>query len=60
MSRDRAIGQILELSAEAQKKRREAAENSPTFHKLTGAVIAYGEALELLTKLPKECSTNNC
>jgi hypothetical protein len=51
---DKAIDRILELSAKAQTKRREAAENSHTFHKLTGAVLAYGEALNLLTKLRKE------
>jgi hypothetical protein len=56
MSPDEAIDRILELSAEAQTKRREAAENSPKFHKLTGAVLAYGEALDLLTKLRKECN----
>ena len=59
MSPDKAIDRILELSAEAQTKRREAAQNSPAFHNLTGAVVAYGKALELLTKLQKECYTNN-
>ncbi len=54
MSPDEAINRILELSAEAQTKKRETAENSPAFHKLTGAVLAYGEALDLLTRLPKE------
>ena len=54
MSPDKAIYRILELSAEAQTKRREATENSPSFHKLTGAVLAYGDALDLLTKLRKE------
>jgi hypothetical protein len=54
MSREDAIDRILELSAEAQTKRREAAENSSAFHKLTGAVLAYGQALDLLTKLRKE------
>ncbi len=54
MSPSKAIDRILELSAEAQAKRREAAKNSATFHKLTGAVLAYGEALDLLTKLQKE------
>jgi hypothetical protein len=54
MSPDEAINRILELSAEAQTKRREAAENSRTFHNLTGAVLAYGEALDLLTKLRKD------
>jgi len=51
MSPDAAIDRILDLSAEAQAKRREVAEDSPQFHKLTGAVLAYGEALTLLTKL---------
>jgi len=54
MSPDEAIDRILELSAQAQTKRRETTENSPTFHKLSGAVLAYGEALDLLTKLQKE------
>ena len=35
-----AIERILELSAEAQIKRREAAEDSPRFHSLTGAIAA--------------------
>jgi hypothetical protein len=56
MSPEDAIDRILELSAEAQTRRREAAENSSTFHKLTGAVLAYGQALDLLTKLRKEPS----
>jgi len=55
MSLDDAIDRILELSAEAHTKRREAAENSSTFHKLTGAVLAYGQALDILTKLRKDC-----
>lgn len=46
-----AIERILELSAEAQIKRREAAEDSPKFHNLTGAIAAYGKALDLLSKL---------
>ncbi len=56
MSPDDAIDRILELSAEAHTKRREAALNSTMFHKLTGAVLAYGQALDLLTKLRKESS----
>jgi hypothetical protein len=51
-----AIERILELSAEAQIKRREAAEDSPTFHNLTGAIVAYGKALGLLSK-PEEVQT---
>ncbi|HEV2197968.1 MAG TPA: hypothetical protein VGR55_20455 [Candidatus Acidoferrum sp.] len=56
MSPDEAIDRILDLSAEAHTKRRQAAENSSAFHKLTGAVLAYGQALDLLTKLRKESS----
>jgi hypothetical protein len=51
MSPDSAIERILELSAEAQIKRREAAEGSPAFYNLTGAIAAYGKALGLLSKL---------
>jgi hypothetical protein len=51
MSPDSAIEQLLELSAEAQIKRREAAEDSAAFHNLTGAIVAYGKALGLLSKL---------
>jgi hypothetical protein len=54
MSQDKAIDRILELSAEAHTQRREAGENSSTFHRLTGAILAYGQALDLLTKLQKE------
>jgi hypothetical protein len=56
MSPNGAIERILELSAEAQVKRREAAEDSPAFHNLTGAIIAYGKALGVLSKL-KEVQT---
>lgn len=62
MSPDSAIEQILELSAEAQIERREAAKDSPTFHTLTGAIVAYGKALGLLSKLKKvqsELCSNN-
>ena len=62
MSPDSTIERILELSAEAQIKRREAAEGSPTFHNLTGAIVAYGKALGLLSKLKEvqaERSSNN-
>ena len=51
MSPDSAIERILELSAEAQIQRREAAKDSPAFHNLTGAIVAYGKALGLLSKL---------
>ena len=46
-----AIERIPELSAEAQIKRRDAAEDSPAFHHLTGDIAAYGKALGLLSKL---------
>jgi hypothetical protein len=51
MGLESAIERILELSAEAEIKRREAAEDSPAFHNLTGAIAAYGKALGLLSKL---------
>jgi hypothetical protein len=56
VSPDSAIERILELSAEAQIQRREAAKDSPAFHNLTGAIVAYGKALGLLSKL-KEVQT---
>jgi len=51
MGLDSAIERTLKLSAEAQIKRREAAKDSPAFHNLTGAIVAYGKALGLLSKL---------
>jgi hypothetical protein len=48
---DRAISRVLELSAEAQITRRNTPKNSPAFHNLTGAIIAYGKALALLIAL---------
>jgi hypothetical protein len=47
------IERILERSAEAQIKRREAAEDSPAFRNLTEAIVAYGKALGLLSKLQR-------
>ena len=46
---EQAIERIIELSADAQIARRMTPTNSPTFHKLTGAIAAYGKALALLT-----------
>jgi hypothetical protein len=46
-----AIARILELSADAQIARRMVAEDSPTYHSLSGAIAAYGKALGLLTAL---------
>jgi len=51
MSPDGAIERMLEVSAEAQIKRREAAEDSPGFRNLTGAIVASGKAVGLLPKL---------
>ena len=48
---NKVIEAILELSADAQIHRREAAQDSPAFHNLTGAIAAYGKVLELLTML---------
>jgi hypothetical protein len=53
----RAIELILELSAEAQIRRREFAKESPAFHSLTGAIVTYGKVLALLSKLQeRHCS----
>jgi hypothetical protein len=43
------IEQVLELSADAQIKRRETLPASITFHNLTGAILAYAKLLHLLT-----------
>ena len=45
------IERILELSADAHIRRRGTLKDSPEFHNLTGAIAAYGKALELLTAL---------
>ena len=44
-----AIERVLEMSADAQITRRETPKDSPAFHRLTGAIAAYGKALALLT-----------
>jgi hypothetical protein len=46
-----AIERVLELSADAHIRRRGTIQDSPEFHKLTGAIAAYGKTLELLTAL---------
>jgi hypothetical protein len=46
-----AIERVLELSADAQITRRQTPKDSPAFHRLTGAIAAYGKALALLTAL---------
>jgi hypothetical protein len=46
-----AIERILELSADTQIARRITSKDSPAFHNLTGAIVAYGKALAFLTAL---------
>jgi hypothetical protein len=48
---NKAIEEILELSADAHILRRGTIQDSPEFHKLTGAIAAYGKTLALLTAL---------
>jgi hypothetical protein len=48
---NKVIELILELSAEAQIRRRGTVKDSPEFHELTGAITAYGKTLALLTVL---------
>ena len=48
---NKGIERILELSADAHVRRRGTVKDSPEFHKLTGAIAAYGKALALLTAL---------
>ncbi len=45
---NKGIERILELSADAHIQRRGTVKDSPEFHKLTGAIAAYGKALALL------------
>ena len=46
-----AMERVLELSADAHIERRMAAEDSPEFHSLTGAIAAYGKVLAVLAAL---------
>ena len=48
---NKGIERILELSADAHIRRRGTVKDSPEFHKLTGAIAAYGRMLALLTAL---------
>jgi hypothetical protein len=48
---NQGIERILELSADAHIRRRGTVKDSPEFHNLTGAITAYGKALELLTAM---------
>ena len=63
------IERILELSADTQIARRITAKDSAAFHTLSGAIVAYGKALALLTALQKreefytvihECEFSEC
>jgi hypothetical protein len=58
---DQVVEKILELSADAQIKRRATSKYSLAFHDLTVAIAAYGEAIAELAKLQQqqeELSTN--
>lgn len=46
-----AIEKVLELSADAHMERRMTAQDSAAFHRLTGAIAAYGKALSALVAL---------
>jgi len=46
-----AIEQVLELSADAHIERRMTAQDSAAFHRLSGAILAYGRTLSLLVAL---------
>jgi hypothetical protein len=46
-----AIEGVLELSADAHIQRKMAARGSLDFHRLTGAIAAYGNALAVLVEL---------
>jgi hypothetical protein len=50
---DQAVKRVLELSADAQITRRKIPKDSPAFHSLTGAIVAYGKALAILTALQR-------
>lgn len=47
----KGIERILELSADAHIQRRYVTKDSFAFHNLTGAIMAYGKVLALLTAL---------
>jgi len=48
---DTGIARILEFSADAHIKRHEVARDSRAYHHLTGAIEAFGKALEVLVAL---------
>ena len=48
---DTAIDRIVELSVDAHIRRRGTVRDSANFHNLTGAIVAYGKVLAVLTAL---------
>ena len=54
---DKAIERIVELSADAQIRRREILGNSVAYYTLIETIAAYGKALALLAALRKEFHT---
>ena len=48
---EKAVEQILELSADLQIKRRATRNGSSAFREFSTAIAAYGDALEVLTSL---------
>lgn len=48
---NQAIEEVLELSADAHIQRKMTTRNSSDFHRLTGAITAYGNALAVLVSL---------
>jgi hypothetical protein len=48
---NKGIERILELSADAHRRRRGTMKDSPEYHQLAGAIAAYGKALALLTEM---------
>jgi len=51
---DTAIDRILELSVDAHIQRRGTVWDSAKFHNLTGAIVAYGKVLAVLTALQQQ------
>jgi len=54
---DKAVERILELSADAQIRRREIAKDSLAHYALTETIAAYGKALALLTALQRSAQS---
>ncbi len=54
---DKAIERILELSADAQIRRREIAKDSLAHYTVTETIAAYGKALALLTALQRSAQS---